>query len=140
MAALDVLKADEARKLSTAIKQSVRALRALLIVCFVAILSLVFSNQIVSFAALTAAQGFLPFASSFDYAAFLMAMLLAFVFMRTYAVVDGDIQIADIQADILVKKRGKDAAEDFKKNVAGPSKEGFRQPRGYGRVVEGDQA
>ena len=82
----------------------------------------------------------LPFSATFDYVGFVLPLLLAFVFMRTYSVVEGDVEIADIQADILTKKRGKDAAESFSKSVAAPGKESFRPPRGYGRVIEGDQA
>lgn len=137
--AIDVLNTEEARKLAYSIKKSVRALRALLLVCFVAVLSLVFIKQIEAGFTWLASTHWLPFSDHVDYVSLTLPFILSFVFMRTYAVVDGDIQIADIQADILIRKRGKDAADAFKKNVAGPAKESFRQPSGYGGVVEGEK-
>ena len=74
----------------------------------------------------------------FDYLAFLIPFVLVFVLMRTFAVVLGDIQIADLQADILLKKRNREAAEDFRKKVMDPAKKSFQTPQGYGRVVEED--
>lgn len=138
--AIEVLEADEARKLAEAIKLSVRALRALLIICFLTIFFIVFSVQIADLLATPVAQNNLPFTEFFDYLGFLVPALLVFVCMRTYAVVEGDVQIADIQADILVKKRGTEDAKGFRTNIAQPTKESFRQPKGYGGVIEGDSA
>lgn len=137
--AIDVLTTEEARKLASSIKQSVRALRALLLVCFVAILSLVFITQIDAGFTLLASKHWLPFSDHVDYVSLVIPFILSFVFMRTYAVVDGDIQIADIQADILMRKRSKESAEAFKKNVLDPTKENFRKPSGYGGVIEGEK-
>ncbi|MEM9049985.1 MAG: hypothetical protein AAGC92_14850 [Pseudomonadota bacterium] len=133
--AIDVLKADEARKLSSAIKQSVRGLRALLAVCFFTILVLVFADKLAGLLSTVTAQELLPFTDHLDYLALGVPLLLTFVIMRTFAVVEGDIEVADIQADILVKKRGKDLADEFQKGVADKAKDGYRQPSGYGGAV-----
>ena len=138
--AIDVLEADEARTLSGAIKQSVRALGVLLAVCFLTTLSLIFIGQLSRVFGSEAAQRNLPFTESFDYVALIVSFLLTFVFMRTYAVVKGDIQIVDIQANILFKKRNGEAADNFQDDVATPAKKGFQAPSGYGRVIEDDKA
>lgn len=136
---IDALGTEEARKLASAIKKSVRALRALLLVCFFAILSLVFIQQLDAGFTWLASKRWLPFADHFDYVSLIVPLILTFVFVRTYAVIDGDIQIADIQVDILIRKRGKDAAEKFKKDVVGPARDSFRQPSSYGGVVDSEK-
>ncbi len=133
--AIDVLEVNEAKKLAQALKRSVRALRSLLLVCFLTILCLVFAAQLGDLAAWLKAKELLPFASKFDFVAALVVAALTYVFVRAYAVVDGDIQIADIQANILLKKRGKDRADSFQKDVVESTKGKFRQPEGYGRTV-----
>ena len=134
--AIDVLEADKADELSAAIKQSVRALGGLLLVCFLTTLCLIFVGHIAGMLGTEGVQDVLPFTDHFDYVAFVVPLLLAFVFTRTYAVVMGDIQIVDIQADILTKKRNKAAAENFRENVADPAKKGYQAPKNYGGVID----
>lgn len=130
--AIDALSAEDARRLAKAIKQSVRVLRALLLVCFVTITYLVFFDQISTALSLTTMAEWLPFTNTVDYSAGLLVALLVFMLMRTWAVIDGDIQIADIQADLLVRKRGQEKADEFEDKVARPASESFRNPSGYG--------
>ena len=137
--AIDVLEAGQAEKLSAAIKQSVRALGGLLLVCFLTTLCLIFVGHIAGMLRSAAVQDVLPFTESFDYVAFVVSFLLAFVFMRTFAVVRGDIQIVDIQADILTKTRNRKAAEEFQKDVADPASQEYHAPENYGGVIDQDQ-
>ena len=136
--AIEVLDAAEAQKLSIAIKQSVRSQGGLLLACIIASLCLVFIRQINDIFSSEALKEILPLTEHFDYLACLVPLMLAFVFMRTYAIVIGDIQIADLQADILLKKRNREAAEDFRKKHMDPAKKSFQAPEGYGRVAEED--
>lgn len=131
---IDVLEADEARKLSDALKQAVRALGGLLAGCFLTALCLAFIGQLNSMFESETAQTILPFTDNLDYVAFLVSLLLSFVFVRTYAVVKGDIEIVDIQADILVRQRNKETAEEFKERIAKPAGQNFSAPKNYGGV------
>lgn len=134
--AIDVLEADKAEDLSAAIKESVRALGGLLLVCFLTTLCLIFIGHIAGMLGSEGAQDVLPFMEHFDYVAFVVPLLLAFVFTRTLAVVMGDIQIVDIQADILIKMHNKAASEDFRENVADPAKNEYQAPKNYGGVID----
>lgn len=136
--AIDVLETSEANRLAKALKGSIRALRALLLVCFLTILALVFSTQLYNFSAWASQIGFQPWYDRFDTVSFIVSALLTYVLVRTYLVVDGDVQIADIQAEILLKKRGKDKAETFSNDVAKPAKQKYKNPPGYGGAIAGE--
>lgn len=133
--ATDVLRPDDVRKLSEAIKRSIRGLRMLLVVCFIGMLLLVFAEQLNKIFEYSNANWNLPYSDKFDYLSFLVSLILTYIAIRAYAVVDGDVQIADIQADLLVRKENKQAAESFDDGLAAPAKESYRAPKDYGRVI-----
>ncbi|MBC6416650.1 MAG: hypothetical protein GDA47_02345, partial [Rhodospirillales bacterium] len=124
---LEALDAGEARKLAEAIKRSVRALAAMLGACFCAIAGLLFVSRV------PAVWG------AVEVTAFTTSCLLAFVLIRTVAVVRNDVEIADIQAGILLKERASGEAAEFEKNVAAPARKDRWQPEGYGRVIGGER-
>lgn len=116
----------EAKKLAYAIKRSVRVLEVMLWMCFLTIACLLLVPKV------PAAWG------AFNFIAFATSFFLAFVLVRAFAVVRNDVQIADIQANILVGERNREAAAEFEKKVAAPARETYRQPPDYGRVIDGD--
>jgi len=128
-ASIDVLPADEARKLSAALKTSAHQLWALLLACAFTIFCLVFIEPM---------EGLLGFLEPFDGVAFLVPFLLIFVLLRIHEVVANDVQITEIQADILLKKRNEAAADAFERDVIVPTRQNYRPPSNYGRVIEKD--
>lgn len=134
-AAVDALSADEARRLAIAIRLSVRALRALLFVCALVIALFVFLQPISSFVYGPLHLDVWGTRLLVCPLSFLCGCALSFVGIRAIAVVNGDVEITDIQAKLLIKKRGKEKAEAFESSPAAAAAQKFKMPAGYGGEI-----
>ena len=65
-----------------------------------------------------------------------LAFVLAFALVQVWEVVGGDVRMTDIQADILLKRRGSGAADAFDLGVAASARQTTRWPSDYGRVSD----
>ncbi|WP_432284957.1 hypothetical protein SLT36_26125 [Aminobacter sp. BA135] len=127
---------DEARQIASAIRQSIRALRALIAVIFSAMGSLVFAKAIntamvaATFVPVKVAPYIEPGISA------VVGFLLTYVFVRIFAVIKGDVSLTDLQTDLLVKSVERKQAERFDKALAKSDAPPMKNPEGYGKVVQ----
>jgi hypothetical protein len=130
----DGFELEEARQISRAIKQSIRALRTLIIVVFLTMFALVFAQPvlIVVMRSLpsvdTAIAG--PMVSA------LIALLLSYVFIRVFTVIQGDVGLVDMQAKYLVSAVERKQAKRFADDMEKSSSPAPQNPEGYGKVIQ----
>ncbi|RWB72940.1 MAG: hypothetical protein EOQ50_18405 [Mesorhizobium sp.] len=127
---------DEVRQIAGAIKRSIRALRALIAVVFLAMGSLVFAKAINT--ALLAAT-YIPVKVA-PYVepgiSAVVGFLLTYVFVRIFAVIKGDVSLADLQSDLLVKAVERKQADRFDKTLAKSDAPTMKNPEGYGKIIQ----
>ncbi|RUU06474.1 hypothetical protein EOD23_13650 [Mesorhizobium sp. USDA-HM6] len=127
---------DEARQIAGAIKQSIRALRALIAVVFLAMGSLVFAKAFKT--AVLAATFLSPKVAPYVEPGIsaVVGFLLTYVFVRIFAVVKGDVSLADLQSELLVKAVERKQAERFDKALAKSDVPPMKNPEGYGKIIQ----
>lgn len=130
----DQFQVDEARNIASAIKQSIRALRVLIIV----ILSTMVSLVVVKGAVDTASLRCPDLANEIDaLASGSIGFLLAYILIRIMAVIQGDVGLVDLQSDFFIKAVERKQAERFEEaqiqdSVGAP----ISNPKGYGTVIQ----
>ncbi|MER9026151.1 hypothetical protein NKI01_26990 [Mesorhizobium sp. M0815] len=132
----DQFELGEVRLIAAAIKQSIRALRALIGVVFLAMGSLVFAKAIA--AALTSAA-FIP-PETLLYVepgmSAVVGFLLTYVFVRIFSVIKGDVSLVDLQSELLVKSVERKQAERFDKSLTQSDTPPIKNPEGYGKIIQ----
>ncbi|MIL09667.1 hypothetical protein BZU93_27795 [Salmonella enterica subsp. enterica] len=130
----DQFTVDEARQVASAIQQSVRALRALIAVVFLTMASVIFAAPTV--VALKA----LPIRWLFDNAdaglSGVIGFLLTYVFIRIFAVIQGDLSLVDLQSQFLVQSVERKQAERFDRARTSSGGGLIVNPEGYGKVIQ----
>jgi len=127
---------DEARQIAGAIKRSIRALRALIAVVFLAMGSLVFAKAI-NIALLASAYVPVKVAPYVEPGiSAIVGFLLTYVFVRIFAVIKGDVSLADLQSDLLVKAVERKQAERFDKALTKTDAPTMKNPEGYGKIIQ----
>jgi hypothetical protein len=130
----DQFQVEEARKIASAIKLSIRALRMLIIVILGTMVSLVVVKGAVSAASLRwpdTADEINAVASS------AIGLLLAYIFVRITAVIQGDVGLVDLQSDFFIKAVERKQAERFEKTQVQASV-GIppSNPKDYGKIIQ----
>ncbi|WP_037431504.1 hypothetical protein [Sinorhizobium fredii] len=130
---VDQFQLDEARKISSAIKQSIRALRVLIFVIIMAMVSLVLVKGLT--ATITAA---LPHGNVFvgPAASGLVGLLLSYILVRITAVIQGDVALVDLQSDFFVRAVERKQGERFEKARSSAPDVPPANPKGYGKVIQ----
>lgn len=133
---IEQLQLNEARAISAAVKQSARSLRALMLVVFTCMGMITFSAEICAVIAkylenwptLVEMAGPVTSAS--------IAFVFAFVMMRIFAVISGDVGLVDLQTDFLVKAVERHQAKQFEKTMDTPAVSSMKNPEGYGKLMQ----
>ncbi|MDE3824688.1 hypothetical protein I7F13_21120 [Sinorhizobium meliloti] len=130
---VDQFQLDEARKISAAVKQSIRALRILIFVILIAMASLVLVKGLAD-----AAIAALPPDTQFvePVASGLIGLLLSYIFVRITAVIQGDVALVDLQSEFFVRAVERKQGERFEKARNSASDLPPANPKGYGKVVQ----
>ncbi|MBC6408837.1 MAG: hypothetical protein GDA40_12520 [Rhodobacteraceae bacterium] len=118
---MENLTADEAHQRAATIKRSVRSQWIVLALCALTILCLACADTLGRAAPL------------------IMAFALAFTLVQLWGVTGGDVRMTDIQANILLRKRNRAAADAFERDVIVPTRQNYRPPPNYGRVIDTEQ-
>lgn len=125
---------EEARRIAAAIKQSIRALRILIIVILGTMVSLVVVKGVMSVTALRwpdAATEVSVISSG------LIGLLLGYILVRIASVIQGDVGLVDLQSDFFVKAVERKQAERFEKAQARASIDHPpSNPKGYGKIIQ----
>lgn len=131
---VDQFQLDEARKISAAVKQSIRALRILIFVILIAMASLVLVKGLTD-AAIAALQ---PDITKFvePVASGLIGLLLSYIFVRITAVIQGDVALVDLQSEFFVRAVERKQGERFEKARSSSSEVPPANPKGYGKVIQ----
>ena len=130
---IDQFQVEEARRISSAIKQSIRGLRVLILVILFTMVSLVLAKGL---AVATAAQW--PSASH----AFQLGisgeigLLLAYILVRVTAVIQGDVGLVDLQAEFFVRAVERKQADRFDKARAQFTSAPVENPKEYGKIIQ----
>ena len=125
---------DEARQVAAAVQLSVRSLRALLAIVFVAMASLIFAAPIAH--ALAAVPITLVAERADSAVSAIVGFLLTYVFVRVFAVVQGDLGIVDLQSRYLVTSVARKQGSTFEKDRASRGGTAIKNPEGYGTIVQ----
>lgn len=139
----DQLQVDEARAISMAVKQSARGLRALMIIVFLCMGMVVFSAPIAEGLHSILAQGDQtgstanPAGSVIDPTiSAIVGALLAYVLIRIFAVISGDVGLVELQTKYLVAAVERKQAEQFDRAHAASESVLMKTPEGYGKVIQ----
>jgi hypothetical protein len=127
---------DFARKVASAVKTSIRALRTLLIIIFITMGMVTFSSILGKATVLGLITIGLDGRYSDPIISALIGGLLCYVFVRIFAVVSGDVSLADMQADMVVTAAKKTQTEHFSATVEAATTKPISNPAGYGKVVQ----
>jgi hypothetical protein len=125
-----------AEKVASAVKHSIRTLRALLIVIFITMGLITFSSTLVSVLFWLAAffdvgkEYVLPFFS------FVAGWFLTYVVIRVFSVASSDVSLADMQADMVIDQARKKQTDDFLPVLEAHRKEPLTNPLNYGKVIQ----
>jgi hypothetical protein len=131
----DQYEVEEARQLVNAVKQTMGALRALLFVVLVGMISLVAAKPTLdAIAGIDGAQLHLLYVE-FTASAWIGA-LLTYAFVRIAQVVNGDRDVTNLQAKFLVRAVERRQARMFAELETKSADIGFENPEGYGKVVQ----
>lgn len=124
-----------ARKVASAVKASIRALRTLLIVIFFTMGMITFSTILGTGAALGLIAIGLDGHYSDPIISAVIGFVLCYVFVRIFAVVAGDVSLADMQADMVVTAAKKSQTERFSATIESAVNKPISNPAGYGKVL-----
>ena len=127
---------DFARKVAGAVKTSIRALRTLLIIIFITMGMVTFSSILGEGTVLGLTAIGLDVRYSDPIISASIGGLLCYVFIRIFAVVAGDVSLADMQADMVVTAAKKTQTERFSATVEAATAKPISNPAGYGKVVQ----
>ncbi|MFN3224736.1 MAG: hypothetical protein ACE360_00605 [Hyphomicrobiales bacterium] len=127
---------DEIRQVTAALKQSVRALRALITVVFLGMGSLILAQPLTNrLAAITTdSPEVLSYADTAITA--VVGFLITYIFVRLFAVVSGDVGLVDLQAKFIEQSVQRKQAERFNEVLAEDDTPKMRNPKGYGKVIQ----
>lgn len=131
---VDQFQLDEARKITKAIKQSVRALRVLIIVILGAMASLVVLKGLVISIALR-----WPDAAVItnEVASGAIGLFLGYIIIRITAVIQGDVGLVDLQSEYFVKAVERKQGERFEKSRSKTSADvPIANPKNYGKIIQ----
>jgi len=129
----DQFEVEEARKISSAIKQSIRALRILIIIILATMVSLVICKGVLSeFLILWPKAGSAP-ASVISG---IVGLLLSYILIRIAAVIQGDVGLVDLQSEYFVKAVERKQAERFEKSTSRSSETLPANPPSYGKIIQ----
>jgi hypothetical protein len=129
----DQFQVEEARKVASAIKQSIRALRVLIIIIFATMASLVVVKGVVSSIALRWPD---VAVTANEISSGIVGLLLSYILVRITAVIQGDVGLVDLQSDYFVKAVERKQAERFEKSQAKAADLPLSNPSGYGKVIQ----
>ncbi len=132
---MDSLDLEESRRLAIAVRKTMLALRALIIVILFAMGGLIALTPFMAFIGSLDISSALISVSQQSYS-FVLAFIIVYSFCRTFMVIQGDISLFDLQADLLeqsVRRKNADAASEI---AGAPETKSFKNPPGYGEVLE----
>jgi hypothetical protein len=133
----DQFELDEVRQIAAATKKSIRALRALIVIVFLCMGSVVFAKAVAEAGAAylaTHLPDLVPYAEP-AVSAF-VGFLLTYVFVRIFAVIRGDVSLVDLQAQLLVKAVERKQSDRFGKALEKIDTPPMKNPEGYGKVIQ----
>lgn len=125
---------EEARKIGKAMRQTVRALRALLVVVFVTMGLFAFLLPILTWVKVAGASLGLEEPTLTAGLSICLGALLSYVTVRVFAVVEGDVGLTDLQAKLLESAVSKAGAAAFDAASKKRSQK-LENPPGYGAVL-----
>ena len=132
MPAGDAIEGDEARRLTSAIKTMVRRLRLLILVILGTMVLLVVlpgaSSLLQEIAPTEWADLVQRFASG------IIGLAIGYVLVRMVQVVNSDVGLVDIQAEVFLKSLSRKEQKKFDEGRAA-SVAPFRNPEGYGKKI-----
>lgn len=128
-----------ARKVASAVKTSIRSLRTLLTVIFFTMGIITFSSVLGEATELLLAAAGLDAQYTTQHSDMIVSALigglLCYVFVRIFSVIDGDVGLADMQADIIVTMATKSQSERFSPTIEAVKKNPISNPVGYGKII-----
>lgn len=126
---------DFARKVASSVKASIRALRTLLIVILGTMGMITFSSIIGK----AATSGLVALGLNGQFAdpivSGLIGGFLCYVFVRILAVIDGDVSLADMQAEMLITAAKNAQASKFSSTLEAAKNLPISNPVGYGKIA-----
>lgn len=130
----DQFQVEEARKIAAAFKQSILALRMLMIIILGTMVSLVVVKGVVSATSLRWPNA----ATEADLiASGIIGLLLGYILVRITGVIQGDVGLVDLQSEIFVKSVERKQAERFEKAVSRAASDApVSNPKDYGKVIQ----
>lgn len=130
---IDQFQVEEARKISAAIKQSIRALRVLILVILFTMVSLVLAKGLA-----VAACAQWPSAShAFQFGiSGLIGLLLSYILVRVTAVIQGDVGLVDLQAEFFIRAVERKQADRFDKAQNRSTAAPIENPKNYGKIIQ----
>lgn len=130
---VDQFEVDEARRVSEAIKRSIRALRVLVFVILFAMAALVLAKGISD-----ALIKMLPEWGEYTGPAVsgAVGLLITYAFVRVTSVIQGDVGLVDLQSDFFVRAVERKQAERFVKAQSSSTAPPVANPKDYGKVIQ----
>jgi uncharacterized protein YacL len=129
----DQYELDEIRRLTKAVAQIARSLRALLIAVLVGMIGLVVAKPIV--AAAKEAPIFEAYAPQIEgLVSGILGFILAYVLFRMLQIVRGDQDLTDLQSGFVVRAVERKQADRFAKQQDGAIP--FKQPEDFGKPLQ----
>lgn len=132
----DQMELDEARKISAAVSKSVAGLRMLIIAILLAMAFTIFVDSLVLKLSKPSVLGENSTQYSWKILSTLGGGLFTYIFVRFFAVINGDVGIVELQTEFLEKSVARRKAEVFEKTVQSNSKEIVKNPDDYGKLIQ----
>lgn len=130
----DHFEVEEIRQVTTAIKQIMRSLLALIVVVLATMIAFTFADRI---AALFALYGLPSTRYIADHTlSASLGFLLAFVLMRIVQVVRGDYGLVELQSKFMIRAVERKEAKKFDDARAEATDPPYKSPEGFGRLMQ----
>ncbi len=126
---------DEIRQVTAAAKQSIRALRALITIVFIAMGAIVFARPLADRVTELSGKETVWLSYVEPSISACVGLLLTYVFVRIFSVISGDVGLLDLQSKFLVRAVQRKQTSCFNKARNDDESEPMKNPDGYGRTV-----